>query len=362
MHDTMTETTLQEPATRPDSHDRSHLTAPSGETGLTDVAVNIFAKPFQTALSLLSLLTYSGRHIGRIYLQFEPAGSRYDSVSPYLIADYLRERLGDNCLVFQPEHWIDLEAADPARLGDASYRLGIRYQFAFEHSDAPRLFLMHNDVLVYRDILGALGEAMGEAFAVGELGQCWNCPAGNRAIMEEALGREACAPEGYADFRPSFEELCRIYALARRKGIFARPYDEGFTGIFDTLPWPLPECRINEWACLLNMRATREHTLPFGPALPPGAYRKCGPICLDIGVEWFRAMHSLGLRAKHVPLSRYLKHWVGTGKVTERLYRQAEDNALHLLRRNFPAYLRWLSEKTGQNFGIAEHPYTMRLP
>jgi hypothetical protein len=313
-----------------------------------DVAVNIFAKPFQTALSLLSLLRCSGRHVGVVWLQFEPYGSRHDSVSPYLIVKYLREHLGVRCQVFQPEYWLDLNAVDSSRLDDPVYRLGIRYQYAFEHSESHKLFLMHNDVLIFRDILGDMLTGMGRAFAIGALGQCWNCPAGKRDLMREAFGREACSPEAYADFQPSYEELRGLYALARKRGVFARPYDQGFAGIFDRQPWPLPECRINEWACLLDLQKTQSRCVPFGPLLPPGAYRQCGHICLDIGVEWFRGLHALGMFARHFDLKPYLKHWVGTGKVTERRYRLAEENALTLLRKHYAGYLEWLGRETGR--------------
>ena len=267
-----------------------------------DVAVNIFAKPFQTALSLLSLLRHSGEHVGVIWLQFEPYGSRYDTITPYYIAHYLRERLGERCRVFQPEFWLAREAVDPTRLDDAAYRFSIRYQYAFEHSQSRKLFLMHNDVLVFRDILGAMLREMGDAFAVGLLGQCWNCPAHREELTREVMGRAACGPLSYAEFQPDYAALCRLYALARQRGIFVRPYDEGFADIFARRPWPLPECRINEWACLLDLEKTRPHCAPFGPSLPPGAFQQCGATHLDTAVPWFRDMHALGLRARHFEL------------------------------------------------------------
>lgn len=88
----------------------------------------------------------------------------------------------------------------------------------------------------------------------------------------------------------------------------------------------------------------------LGSILPPGAYRQCGPIYLDIGVEWFRGLHKRGLRARHFELKPYLKHWVGTGKVTPKQYLLAEENALKLLRRHYPGYLDWLAKKTGRAF------------
>ena len=317
-------------------------TTGQGWSDKIDVAMNIFAKPYQTALSVLSLLKHSGEHVGNVWLQFEPYGSQHDIVSPYAIAQYLTGMIGDRCRVFQPDYWLDLNAADPARLDDAAYRYGIRYQYAFEHSMSRRLFLMHNDVLVLQDVLGFMLEQMGEAVAVGHLGQCWNCPAHVGELTREVMGRGPCGAEQYMEFRPDYGQLQQLYALAQQKGIFARPYDRGFAGIFDQQPWPLPECRINEWACLLDLEASRPVCVPNGPVLPPGAYRQCGPVCLDIGVEWFRGMHARGRFARHVDLSRHLKHWVGTGKVTPRRYALAEENALKILLMHFPDYCDWL--------------------
>ena len=164
------------------------------------------------------------------------------------------------------------------------------------------------------------------------------------------MGHGACGPLRYTEFRPEYEALCRLYALARQRGIFVRSYDEGFAGMFDSQPWPLPECRVSEWACLLDLEKIRPFCTPWGPALTPGAFRRCGTENLDTGVAWFRDMHALGLRARHFELTRYLKHWVGTGNKTPRRYALAELNALELLQRQYPQYLQWLTEQSGEIF------------
>lgn len=340
------------------------LAPPSGETRMpesapratsgsmssterVDVAVNIFAKPFQTALALLSLLKQSSGHVGTIWLQYEPMGSRYDSISPYGIARYLREEMEWPCRIFQPEFWLARQAVDRSRLSDAAYRMGIRYQYAFEHSQSRRLLLMHNDVFVFRDALGDMLAAMGDAFAIGRVGQCWNCPANKAAVVNDVMGSEPCAPERYAEFRPDAATLRRLYARTRELGIFVRPYDQGFADGFDEQPWPLPECRVNEWFCLLDLERTRPHCAPLGPALPPGAFGACGPCNLDTAVPWFRAMHARGFHARHFNLDPYLRHWVGTGNKTPRRYALMEDKARRLLQTHFPDYMAWLGRTTG---------------
>lgn len=314
-----------------------------------DVAVNIFAKPYQTALSVLSLLKESAPHVGTIWLQYEPMGSRFDSVSPYVVARYLQEDLRWPCRVFQPDFWLAREPVDETRLGDTGYRMGIRYQYAFERSESRKLLLMHNDVFVFRDALGDMLAAMGDAFAIGHLGQCWNCPAHDTKVVRDVTGGGACSPGRYGEFRPDAATLRRLYAHARELGIFVRPYDEGFADGFDQQPWPLPECRVNEWFCLLDLERTRPCCAPFGPALPPGAFSACGTCNLDTAVPWFRAMHAQGFHARHFALEHHLRHWVGTGNKTPRRYALAEDNARRLLQRHFPDYMAWLQRVAGKS-------------
>lgn len=320
------------------------------DSSKTDVAVNIFAKPFQTALSLLSLINHSKSHIGTIWLQFEPVGSKHDPIPAYFIAKYITDVLHLECQISQPDYWLDLNPPDENRLDEKSYRFGIRYQYAFENSPAEFLFLMHNDVFIFKDILGALIKNIGDYFAIGQLGQCWNCPAANFELMNEVMQSSACTPDNHLQIKPTKAQLQSLYRLAQEKGIFVRPYDVSDQSEFSVQPWPLPECRINEWACLLNLKLARSLCRPTGNGYPPGAYRQCGPLTLDIGVPWFRHMYANGFQAKHFDISTYLKHWVGTGNNTAIKYAYSEDRALNLLKKYYPGYMTWLKEITGKTF------------
>ena len=311
------------------------------ESARVDVAMNIFAKPYQTALSLLSLLQFSGRHIDRIYLQFEPQGSMFDPAPPYAIAEYLGD-LGIWIVNYQPKYWLHLDPVEPARLDDPEYRLSLRYQHAFEHTDKQYLFVLHNDVLIKRDIVGAMLDGIGDAFAVGQIGQCWNCPASNEILVQDSRCADfACSPERYRDFRPDFEGLKRLYALAVERGVFVRPYWEGWETHYAADPWPLPECRVNEWGCLVDVAMTRPLVRPQGDILPFGGYEPCGKICLDIDVVWFRELNRRGLYARHMDIRPYLTHWIGTGNNTERKYLQAEHNARRILEKHFAPFVGW---------------------
>jgi hypothetical protein len=62
-------------------------------------------------------------------------------------------------------------------------------------------------------------------------------------------------------------------------------------------------------------------------------------------VAWFRELNRLGLRARHVDLTGFLLHFVGTGKKTAYRYSRLEDNARTLLKRHFPAFVSWCRER-----------------
>lgn len=306
-----------------------------------DVALNIFAKPYQTALSVLSLLRHSDALIDKIYLQFEPMGSRYDAVPPYAIAHYL----GDRAVVFQPDVWVECDAVDKNRLLDTAYRLSMRYQFAFEHSDKKHLFIMHNDVFFKKDIIGAMLAAIGEAFAIGQIGQCWNCPAHNEELMSELGFSQACGSERYAQFKPDFSTLNHLYDEARQRGLHIRPYWEGWDEHYGRQAWPLPECRVSEWGCLVDLEQTNPLVVPQGKIAPFGAFEYCGSVTLDTAVHWFRDLNRLGLRAKHFPVEEYMIHFVGSFRMTRRLHQEAESKAQNILRNSFPDFVEWCKKQ-----------------
>lgn len=311
-----------------------------------DVAVNVFAKPYQTSLSVLSLLRACDKHIDKIYLQFEAYGSTFDDVPPYVIADYIGER----AVVTQPQYWLKREAPDLARLDDTAYRHSIRYQYAIENTDKRFLFIMHNDVLIKKDIIGAMLGNIDGAFAIGQLGQCWNCPARDGASVAAAgLGNTPCSPESYRDFQPDAPSLAKLYTEARKNGLFVRPYDAGWEKQYSESGWTLPECRVSEWSCLTDISQTRELTWPNGPVTAFGAFEQCGTGCLDTAVAWFRQLNRKGLFARHMDIAPYMIHWVGTGKKSEYKYSQSEGNARSILEKNFAPYVAWCKK---QNNGL----------
>lgn len=249
-----------------------------------DVAINVYGKPFQTAVTLLSLLEHSGEHIGRIHITLEkrqPFSAEFGG---------LLRMLGDRATIHRPRFWFGVRPQRSRWLMQwQPYRHALRYQHAWETSDKPFLFITHNDVLYTGDLIGELLARIPGHIAAGPVGQCWNCPA-------SIAGK--CGPDRYWEFRPTYPEWVD---LAKR---FPGPRAAHYAHVVDPAsPWPLPECRVNEWSALIDLRQARAITMPIGKAVPFGAL-----FGLDIGTQWFHAMAQLGARVKHVDIHPYAEH------------------------------------------------------
>ncbi|WP_043631260.1 hypothetical protein [Desulfovibrio sp. TomC] len=290
---------------------------------IVDVAINVFGKPAQTALALVSLLAHSGRFIDRIYFNEEADGLN----AVFAHADILAA-MGDRIVHHRPSFMNWRYAVEPGRLGDPAYRHALRYQWAFERTDKRYLLLIHNDCEFVGDVVGLLLGGLGSQSGAGEIGQCWLCPAG-------MVGH--CGPGRYLDYRPDFAQLAALYADLD-PSVYRRRYLDEPTEALRNRPWPLPECRLNEFCCLLRMDAVRPDTCPQGPARPFGAYVDVGNPwtgngILDIGVAWFGDMVHLGHAFAHVPLSSCVRHSVGHKALfTPDLYVRREEEALAILR------------------------------
>jgi hypothetical protein len=280
-----------------------------------DVAINAYGKPLQTAVTLLSLVRHSGQHIGKIFFTEEAKQPRPTDFR------FIYDLLPDRVVVYRPKYWHWCNQTDATRLSEAEYRRSLRYQYAWEESKEDYLFVTHNDVLYTGDIIGEFLELVGDNAGVGEIGQCWNCPASSAGL---------CSGDSYWSFRPTESQLEALYAEypANRVGW------EAFRD--DDKPWPMPECRLNEWAALINLKLCRPATLPLGDAFPFGA------MTLDIGTRWFRDMSAKGLTFVNRPLTGLGSHgWVLDGGgghqalFSRDKYDAGEQAALDLLVREY---------------------------
>lgn len=291
-----------------------------------DCIINVCKKPFQTTLALLSLNRYSGKYIDKIFFIEENLQNDPEKSSSALIKNRL-----PNLEYYIPKYWLWTNPIDVKRLGEDEYRSSIRYQYGWEKSNKDFIFITHNDCIYHDDIIGAFLKNIGDNIAIGSIGQCWNCP---------AFWTKKCNSNNYWNYRPSFVELSALYETVEPpSGHTKRPYHiPKFHEQFKNNPWPLPECRVNEWCILINLAIARDLTVPRGIALPFGAMVDGGrgTSVLDIAVGWFRDISIKNFRCKNFPIYDYMHHTGGhLSMFNFSLYRENENNALKILRTQF---------------------------
>ncbi|WP_165079067.1 MULTISPECIES: hypothetical protein [unclassified Desulfovibrio] len=307
---------------------------------VVDVALHIFGKPYQTALCLASLMRHMGDKLRTVFYVMEPSRPKFDTLGPETLVDFVPRM--HSCMV--PE-WLVTRPLEPGRLREDAYRHSLRYQYAWESSDADCLFTVHNDMEFRGDVLTPLLEALPGHVAVGPLGQCWNCPAAREDIVKACgvNGGKPCRPGAYGEFRCSAADLQALYRKARAMGMRLRV--EGRTQFgpeYERRPWPLPECRVNEWCCLIDLRKARAATVPEGHGRPFGCYLPFQ----DMGVAWFRDVHHQGMKARHVPLPPFVLHRGGHQALfDEGAYRAAEADAAAILARDYPEHRAELAKR-----------------
>jgi len=290
-----------------------------------DVAISVYGKPYQTVVTLLSLLRYSEQWINKIYVTIDkqqPEGADFtllrQVLEPYNVVYY-------EPLFFIPYSNI-LKSRKRYLLHFPPFRKAVRYQYAWEKTDRKYLFFTHNDVLYTGDLIKEYLENIGDGIGIGKVGQCWNCP---------AFMARKCGGEKYWQYRPSFEEVKELYdQYGSKRGT---PFYEVST---PEEPWPFPECRLNEYASMINMQVARPVTLPNGPALPYGLIGN-----IDTGSEWFRKISLLGYKTKHFDFDPYAQHaWTnGVNNGNQALHNRALYDAEEQMAR----------QKLQEEFGLA---------
>lgn len=265
-------------------------TLPSVEEGArVDVAINVYGKPLQTAVALYTLLKHSGKWINNVYFieeRQQPFGARFD---------FIREAFAHRIIYYRPPLWLGVRPFQKKYWYKiAAFRKSLRYQYAWEHSKQPFLFTTHNDMLYRGDIVGAMLESLDSNIAIGQVGQCWNC---------SAFFAGQCDPQRYRQYRPDYAALKKLmdqWPGKRQKDLGGAPNKRN--------PWPLPECRLNEWAALIHLPAARSVTRPIGSAIPFGAFHG-----LDVGGQWFRDVLLQGNTIAHFDIHAFATHGWTTG-------------------------------------------------
>jgi hypothetical protein len=271
-----------------------------------DVVINVYGKPWQTLCTLKSLLKHSGNHIDKIYLIKESQQPYNEQIN--WIYEYF-----DNLIVYEPILYKFISFT--INHLDVNERFKIRYQYGIEKSDKKFVFITHNDVLYTGDIIGDMLNLIGDSVGIGEIGQCWNCPAFKNKI---------CSGEKFNEWNPSYEDVLKLDLPHVRTTI---------NNIDRKNPKPLPECRLNEWSCLINREITMKECKPNGDCSLFGQYG------LDLGTKWFKEMYLKG--HKFLDYRRNFTHafWSITAgyptQLDETLYRNSEIKAQEYFKQNF---------------------------
>ncbi|GHB84213.1 hypothetical protein [Persicitalea jodogahamensis] len=297
-----------------------------------DVSVNYYGKPYQTIVTLLTLWKHSRQHIGTIYLVIEK-NQPYQQYGGVKLLQWALKQLPVE--YYYPVHFYYHGSPPIDSLGDRDTRYGLKYQYGLENTDKKFHFLSHNDCLYQADLLGMMLEQVNDAeeeiAGVGMIGQCWNCP---------ALAAQKCDGSRFEQFQPKPQEyrdllnkyLNVISLPPAREAIHYNLIEKGQT-------YPLPECRLNEYACLINTELYQKLAYPKGKMLPLGAAWHG----TDWGTVWFYEMVNSGYKFLHFPFDPHMVHAPFTpaksGHVSDNNpeeYSKTEENAHQFLQKDFP--------------------------
>ncbi|WP_025763342.1 hypothetical protein [Dyadobacter tibetensis] len=290
-------------------------------TNLVDVVISVYGKPYQTAVTLKSLLKHSGQWIDKIYFVEEykqPHGESFE---------FIKAHLGSRLVYYRPKVWWfyrnQLEWRYLFTL--PVFRHSIRYQYGWEKSDKDFLLLIHNDMYISGDIVGSYLDQIGGHIGIGKIGQCWNC---------SAYKAQKCEGAQYLKFRPDQNERDELFA--KYPPLEARALiHQAFCNQKEP-SWPLPECRLNEFITLINLKMARPLVWPYGQARPIGLFQ------FETGVQWFRDMLARGYYPKHMDYEGMATHgWAssqGSGHgalFNGDIYQEEEERARQVLSSEF---------------------------
>lgn len=230
-----------------------------------DVAVLSYKKPESLIYTLLSLKECCGANIDTIFIDDDNSGD--GAVELYSNQEFLKAmapinikvRVNEkhagiyfyNKLMFRrPQNFLQfgkdiIKRRHPVIIEEDD----VRYQWALNQTDKKWVFIIHDDIKFYGNVIELyLSKASEETAIIGDLGQCWRC------------GYEKeCNPQMImSGFRP-----CDTWPIDNAHG------------------WRYKRaCRINEWSALINMDIVKREK---SKGILFGQYEDFG----DIGAYWF---------------------------------------------------------------------------
>lgn len=271
-----------------------------------DVTIQVYGKPWQTLCTLKSLMKWSGKHIDKIYLVTEPVYPYGDNT------EWIKKHF-DNLICFNPKRSALMNKCKDDT--DESERHTIYCQYSFEKSDKKFVFVTHNDILYTGDVIGDMLNNIEDNVAIGEIGQCWNCP------FKEMCG----GGEKWNNWNPKYEDLLTVKLPHVRTRI---------ENLNKEIPKLVPECRVNEWACLINLEMSNKETYPNGNTPYFGNFGT------DSGTPWFKSLYTKGYKFKDYRKNYKHAYWsdLSNGYQTvlrKDYYWRAEKKAEEYFKENF---------------------------
>lgn len=254
---------------------------------MIDAIINAYGKPWQTLCTIQSMIEHSGGHIDKIFLIREKE-QPYDDHADREI--WRLKGLENIQLVFYTPRWHVFQNHDitEEEASNKEYRYGIRYQYGIEHSNKKYVLVSHNDVLYQNDIVGKMILDLPSGYntaGIGHIGQCWNCP---------GEAHDKCTSEKFGTWVPTFEDIVDL-------GI---PHVRTHANSIDRdHPFPLPECRLNEWCAIINRDTCMKECKPVDDTPLFGS--NAG---LDTACGWFKSLYLKGYKFKHFDINKYVYH------------------------------------------------------
>tara|TARA_R110000868_G_scaffold179968_3_gene420462 strand:+ start:13632 stop:14444 length:813 start_codon:yes stop_codon:yes gene_type:complete len=265
-----------------------------------DVVIQVYGKPWQTLCTLESLMTHCEEHIDKIYF-IEEAKHPFDDKVKWVLKYF------DNIVYYKPDKFVNIYGTWSKDVPVSN----IRHQFGIENSDKKYVFICHNDVLFTGDIIGDMLNEIEDCVGIGEIGQCWNCPAKAQGL---------CSGEKFYDWNPTFEDLKQLKLPHIRTRL---------DNLDKEIPKLLPECRLNEFACLINREICIKEGRPY-----------FGEFDHDSGTAWFKSMYKKGYKFKDYRKNFQHCYWneLGGGHTldnNENAYFKAERKAKQYFKKNY---------------------------
>ncbi len=274
-----------------------------------DVVINVYGKPWQTLCTLKSLMFHSGKHIDKIFL-IKEKNQPYNETIEWIYKYF------DNLVTYTPKKFLGHKNNEKFNIDDETDRFTVRHQYGFEKSEKRFIFITHNDVLYTGNIINDMLNKIGDSIGIGQIGQCWNCPAFDYGL---------CSGEKFYEWEPTVGDLHNFNLPHIRTTIENIDYEN---------VKPMPECRLNEWACLINRELSNNETYPNGDTPFFGFFG------LDSGTPWFRNLFFKNYKIVDYRENFTHCYWseVPSGYQTqldEKLYINAEKNAKKYFLENY---------------------------